>query len=268
MSPQSVVIQGRTLTFPIEVRRASQVLVTYTVEAEAAQRLITATGLEVAEPRAGRAIVSLAYVRYDEGDLDAYDELGVAVLVRRHDAGPATARERAAEVRKYGTGVYIHHLPVNQSFTLEAGRTIWGYPKFLADFEVTRGRRTVCRLSHAGAHVLTLSVRRGGLPLPKQRAIPTYTLLDGVLRVTPWELEIGGVRGWIGGARLELGDHPIADELRGLGLPKRALLSSHVASFRARFGESEILGSRAAAGAGSLSSVSSEEEEPRPAAKQ
>lgn len=258
----SVVIQGRTLEFPIEVRRAHQVLATYTVDARAAQRMIAPTGLEVAEPRSGRAIVSLAYVRYDDGDLDSYDELGVVFLVRRHDARPATAKEKAREVRRNRTGVYIHHLPVNQSFTLEAGRTIWGYPKFLAEFEVSRGRRTVCRLSHAGAHILTLSVRRGGLPLPKQKALPTYTLMDGVLRVTPWEADFEHVRGWFGGgARLELGDHPISDELRDLGLPKRALLSLHVGRFRVRFGEAEILGSLAAPGNASVSSGSNKEEE-------
>ena len=35
-----------------------------------------------------------------------------------------------------GIGVYVHHLPVNQKFTLEAGRTIWGYPKFMADIDI------------------------------------------------------------------------------------------------------------------------------------
>ncbi len=34
---------------------------------------------------------------------------------------------------------FIHHLPVDQSFTLEAGRTIWGFPKIMADFTVSDG---------------------------------------------------------------------------------------------------------------------------------
>ena len=37
---------------------------------------------------------------------------------------------------------YVHHLPVDQAFTLEAGRTIWGYPKGMADFTIRPGRLT------------------------------------------------------------------------------------------------------------------------------
>ena len=36
----------------------------------------------------------------------------------------------------HGTGVFIHWLPVDQGFTLEAGRTIWGFPKELAEIDL------------------------------------------------------------------------------------------------------------------------------------
>src|SRR5206468_3322011 len=154
------------------------------------------TGLLVAEPRPGRAIAALAVVRYLDGDLDTYDELAVSFLVRRHDAQAATAREKAREVRRQRAAVYIHHLPVDQTFTLEAGRTIWGYPKFLAEFERREERgRTLWTLRHQGALVLTLGVPNRGLPLPRQRPLPTYTFLDGVLRVTEWECRLTRVRG-------------------------------------------------------------------------
>ena len=45
-----------------------------------------------------------------------------------------------------------------------------------------------------------------------------------------------GVAGRPGGATLVLGDHPMADELRSLGLPKRALFSSSAARMPATFG--------------------------------
>lgn len=37
-------------------------------------------------------------------------------------------------------------------------------------------------------------------------------------------------------AKLELGDHPIAAELRALGLPKRALMCSTMLGMKASFG--------------------------------
>ena len=70
--------------------------------------------------------------------------------------------------------------------------------------------------------------------------MPTYTFLDGTLRVTKWRAS-GAARGRPGGAVLRLGGHQIADELRSLGLPKRALATSAVARFQASFGPAETL---------------------------
>jgi hypothetical protein len=254
---ESYDIQGRTVALPVEVRRARQWMAAFVVPAERARAIVAPTGLEVAEPRAGRALLALAVVRYEDGDLDSYDELAVSFLVRRHDAAPdASARERAREVRRNRAAVYIHHLPVNQGFTLEAGRTIWGYPKFLAEFASrSEGGRTAWTLRHQGAEVLSLTFKDGGLAWPRQRPLPTYTFLDGTLRMTPWECRLTRVRGRLGGATITLGEHPIADELRSLGLPKRPLMSTGAANLWARFGRAEVVRGPAAP-----SSVSSEKE--------
>lgn len=235
-------IQGRTVTIPVQIRKARSWAATFSVDAEAAQALIAPTGLEVARMRPGKAIASLAAVRYEDGDLDRYNEVAVAFVVRRHDAPETTSARRAMEVVRNRTGVYIHHLPVDQSFTLEAGRTIWGYPKFLADIEIDeQPKATRVTLRHDGVLVLSLTVRRGikvwfGLP-----NLPTYTFMDGVLRRTPWETFPEGTRARIGGATLELGSHPIADELRSIGLPHRAVMTTTVPNVRARFGAAEIV---------------------------
>lgn len=239
---QNFTIQGRTVRLPVLIRDARSWAATFVVDAGAAQSLLEPTGLEIAEMRPGKAIASVAAVRYEDGDLDRYNEVAVALLVRPHDAPPASAARKGIEVARNQTGVYIHHLPVDQGFTLEAGRTIWGYPKFMAEISIGEEPRvTTVSLRHEGMHVLTLTVRRGLKPWPRVPNLPTYTYLDGVLRRTPWETFPEGTRGRPGGASLELGTHPIADELRSLGLPKRALLSTSVARVRARFGASEIV---------------------------
>src|SRR5207245_8026987 len=97
-------IQGRTVTLPVEVRRARTWAAQFLVDATAAS-LLMPPGLTVARI-AGRAMVIIPVARYEDGDLDKYNEVGVAFLVR-------------AASRK-GIGVYVHHLPVNQQFTLEA----------------------------------------------------------------------------------------------------------------------------------------------------
>jgi hypothetical protein len=218
-------IQGRQVTLPVEVRDARVAAATFLVPAAAAQRIVDATGLRVRRLPGARAALSLAFVDYRDNDLGQYHELAVAFLVMAHDGSK-------------GVGAYIHQLPVDGEFTCEAGRTIWGFPKFVADLPMTDegGVRRVI-LSDGGRPVVDLAVRRRPLPMPGREATaPAYSFVDGVLRCTPWTVRPAGVRGGPGGARVELGDHPIAEELRSLGLPKRAVFSSTIERMGATFG--------------------------------
>lgn len=237
-------ILGREVVAPVVVRRAAQWSVQYLVPAAAAQRLVSPTGLEVTGPVPGRALMALAACRYDDTDLGPYHEVAVSFVVRRHD-GPAraSATQRLRELATGMIGVYIHRLPVDQEFSCAAGRDIWGFPKSVTSIDIDEpgpgpagsGTGTSVRLVDGGSHVLTLSVAAGGrLRLPSQ-APPTYSWADGVLRRTTWTTSAEGSSGRIGGATLVLGDHPMADELRSLGLPRRALFSSSSAQMRASF---------------------------------
>jgi hypothetical protein len=242
VSADAYTISGRTVTMPVEVRAAKNWIAAYSVDAESVRRLISPTGLEVAEARPGKSLVTIGFVEYTDTDLGAYHEFMVGIAVRRHDAAPATARERAREVRQNRAGVYIHHLPVDDQFSMDAGRGIWGYPKTLMDFERRdRGRSTAWTLRSAGEKVVAMRWSPRWFPMPRSAVPPTYTLLDGVLRMTPWESRPHGTRARPGGVALELGEGQIADDLRSIGLPKRALLAITVAQMRARFGSSQVI---------------------------
>jgi hypothetical protein len=226
-------IQGRTVTLPVEVRDARVAAATFLVPAPAAQRMVDPTGLEVRRLPAGRAVCSLAFVDYRDNDLGQYHEVAIALLVRPHDGSK-------------GVGAYIHQLPVDGEFTCEAGRTIWGFPKFIAEAPINErdGRRSV-QLHEGGRSILALSIGRRPVPMPGREATANaYSFLDGVLRCTPWTMRPTGVRGGPGGARLELGDHPIAEELRTLGLPKRAAFSSTIDRMGASFGPAQVIDGR------------------------
>ncbi|HYV59163.1 MAG TPA: acetoacetate decarboxylase family protein [Acidimicrobiia bacterium] len=229
-------IQGHEVTIPVEVRDASASVASYLVPAAAAQDLIASSGLDVAEPIPGRAVCSLAFMRYLDGDLGPYHEFAVAFLVRHRGMEPASAVTKSAEVARGFIGAFIHQLPVNQEFTLVAGRGIWGFPKFLADIDVDlTGRGARCELRHDGEHVLSLSIRRGVTIPARGSSVDAYSHADGVLRRTAWSMQPTGVRGRPGGAELTLADHPIAKELRSLGLPRRATFSSTIDHVRMQF---------------------------------
>ncbi len=248
--PRAWTVLGREVVLPVEVRRAAQWGVQYLVPAAAAQRLVGPTGLEVTGPVPGRALLALAVCRYDDTDLDPYHELAVGFVVRAHDAPPRpTAAQRVREFTTGAVGVYIHRLPVDQEFTCAAGRDIWGFPKWVTSITIDEpdpngargGTGTTVRLVDDGLHVLTLTVAAGGpIHLPAQ-APPSYSFRDGILRRTEWTTSSEATTGRPGGATLVLGRHPMADELRSLGLPRRALFSSSAARMRATFGGAVVV---------------------------
>lgn len=246
-SAASVEVLGREVSLPVQVRRAEAFTAMYAVPHDRTQRLIADSGLGALPVLPGRAMVGLVFVKYVDNDLGPYDELGVAVLVARHDAAlPVTARPRDAwrALRSGAAGVLIHELPVDGEFTCAAGREIWGFPKQVGTFvtDLTGSRRTT-RVDLDGRRVCEFGVGRG-LPLPAPGlglALTAYSHLDGVTRATTWEMNPTGVRSRPGGARLRLGDHPIARDLAGLGLPKRALFSTTIANLAMTFGPAQTV---------------------------
>jgi hypothetical protein len=86
-----------------------------------------------------------------------------------------------------------------------------------------------------GRHVLTLGVARGGKTRVPDAEMTTYTRIDNVTHATRFVSGAEGVGFHLGGAQLELGSHPLADELRSLGLPRRPLLGVWMEHMHGRF---------------------------------
>ena len=67
--PGRWIVQGRTVTMPVEVRDASSGAVTYLVSAAVARRLLPDDRLEIVEVLPGTALFSLAVIDYRDNDL-------------------------------------------------------------------------------------------------------------------------------------------------------------------------------------------------------
>ncbi len=234
-------VLGKQVDMPVEIRTASAFMAMYSVPTAAAQRLIEHTGLEILQYRPGRGLCGLVFVDYVDGDLGPYNEFGVTFMVRNHrERGRASVLGDLRSLAKGTAGALIHRLPVDGEFTLAAGRGIWGFPKTLADFEadhVSTVRRGA--VSQDGRLIAELTVKQG-VPTPgagTNTSVEAYSHLDGVTRHTAWDMNPTGVRTRIGGAELRLGSHPIADELRSLGLPRRALMTTTIPDLRMTFGD-------------------------------
>lgn len=257
MSDQTYTIDGRTLTMPVQVRRARNWIASFPVPLGPVERLVEHTGLEAARVRPGKAMVTLGFVEYEDTDLGAYHEFMVSIMVRKH--GRAWAESQSVhnrEFRRNDLGVYIHRLPVDDRFSMDAGRGIWGYPKTLMEFARSDdGRSTAWTLSENGAMAVQLRWKPRWIPMRSTKSPPTYTFLDGVLRMTTWQSRNQGVRFRPRGAQLTLGQGELAEELRSLGLG-RPILSISVTKMQARFGPAQVI---------DRTSASSEEESGEPA---
>lgn len=226
-----VEVLGQRVGLPVEVRTARAAAATFLVRHDAAARLMTGTGLEAKRLPGGRALCIIAAVQYIDSDLGGYHEVAMCLAVGGSRAAPP--------------GAYIHQLPVDGDFTCAAGRSVWGFPKWIAQIDIRVDERGLrCHLSHDGDMILDLEVRPRPLPLPSKPAeMSAYARLDGTTRRTPFTSQATGVRGGPLGATLAVGDrHPMAQDLRSLGLPKRAVMSSLIGNMAATFGAPEALG--------------------------
>ena len=86
-----------------------------------------------------------------------------------------------------------------------------------------------------GERALTLSLPRGGDKSMPVRQMTTYTFIEGKPHATPFSSGCEGFGIRRGGAELTLGSGRIAEELRSLGLPKSALMTTWMEHMRGSF---------------------------------
>lgn len=153
-----------------------------------------------------------------------YGEIGVTLMCTTRPTPPMLplAELPVGESRKFG--LFIMHLPVTTLEADEAGRVIWNAPKFVADMDFEIGSDDMAvDLSEGGSSILRLDARRGGLTRRDREDLVWYASKDrNLLRTAApvdgiQQLRVGGRSG-----HLELGAHPIADEIRDLDVDAAA----------------------------------------------
>jgi hypothetical protein len=229
-------IEGVELGYPTRFRDGASAAALYIVDSHAAQRLIDWTGFEIAEIAPGRGVLAFTGVHYTDTDCGAYEEAAQAFFVRRVEGGGSWL-DRVPGVGSYVSSVrdllggslasYTWRLQVTTRLSQQCGLQMWGFPKQIADIEYERREGRACfSLRMDGRDCFRFSVKASGRRTPTPITSSVYSIHEGaphVSRLTQSYRETGYLPG---GAGIELGDHPMADELRTLGLPKRPLLAT------------------------------------------
>ena len=235
MTASQHTVAGTVLTMPVQIRKATQHMAMFSVDAGAAQRLIDYSGLQVCRYLPGRAVVVLMLMHYLDGDLGQYYEFGTSVMVNQ--PGSNASGPRALQ----SAGAFIHHLPVDQAFTLEAGTKIWGYPKVMADFAVREGRQFGFDCTVDGQLVIGMEFRRG-LPFrlaPRHQEQRSYSHRDGVTRETAFEYTLDDVRTRFGGVRVGWVTTPMRKSLHRWVFRSVRMVASSADQVQMTFGDAQ-----------------------------
>ena len=223
---------GEVLNLPVRYLDFTAISAAFPADAARVRALLPSDRLRLVQVVPGKTAVALAAMEYrrwsvraDGADEEPYNEVAVMFPVLRGPAAGVPLLPLLMPGRFATFGWYVHHLPVTTQLARDGGIAVWGFPKFLAEITFTEtDRARCCRLRADGKDILTLEVEK--LPArPRHTDEYLYSLKHGRLLRTRFEIqgEYGGA-GFRGGASYTLGDHPIAEELRGLKIGHVALM--------------------------------------------
>ncbi len=210
---------SKTIHLPVFYYDAATLSAQFLAPIENVRQIIPSKRLHPLRVTPWHCVVNISTFAYRSSDVGAYNEVSIGVPVTLDEPSPlfvGTLR-KVPEVLK----VFIWRLPVTTAIARDAGIDLAGYPKFLADITFEQNDQWVqCSLREADQHILTLSGRVGTLKTaPRSRIQPMTTRAGYLLRSELVVSERDQMAGQgSSGVQFELGDHPIAQELRALKL--------------------------------------------------
>jgi hypothetical protein len=162
-------------------------------------------------------LTGITAFEYRQTDIGPYNEVAIAFPVSIGKRAPVLLGLLGQ--LSHGLTTYVWHLPVTTAIARDLGIEVANYPKFLATIEFRRDRGWMhCRLAADGQEILQLSGRElTGKPGGHTRLSAINVRDDRLLRC---EMNANHRRHAVSrraaDVRLQLGDHPIAADLRSL----------------------------------------------------
>jgi len=217
------------LGYPTGFRDGCSATGMFLVRSAVANRLIADSGFRVAEVLPGRGPMALTGVHYEDTDCGRYEEKAFAFFVSPvGGSGGLPYLGTILDVVRGGRAPsFTWKLQVNTRLSQQAGIQMWGFPKTIEEIQFERGPdAATVSLRMQDQLVFRYTVRPEGSREMPAAASPVYSVFQGIPVVSHLTQTYRHVGVRLGGGELELGEHPLADDLRELGLGRRPLVAS------------------------------------------
>jgi hypothetical protein len=221
-------IDGKPIAFPVVVADAAMLMNAFLVDAAVAQDILRGSGFRVLEMFPGKAVLQLLCVDYRTNDLGDYNEGAIIFpVLTPGETTPFPFFGALARMATGRVGNFVYRMPVDQAFTTHAGRFIWGFPKWVARIDIEfASKRASGTFYDDGELVYGIAAKTGGTARVKEQRIASLAIRDGRAWKTYGTNTGTGATFSLGGEMPVIGDaHPLAQELRALGLPKKPLFT-------------------------------------------
>lgn len=220
-----------SVELPIRYHAGDWCGVLYRIDLKRAQTYCEALDVEP-WPVLGSAVAGLYAWEYRETSIGPYGEVGLGVLVRRRGHKPSLLRLALDVSAQQAQGLLVLSLPVTTESACNAGRELWGYPKYVTRIS-TEFDANSARVRLGNELELELGAIRG---MQRRLPIVTFTELAGQLLRTSIDVQSTPTMGVPRRCTLRLlgEDGPTANAVQALGMHERApALAFHTRAFRA-----------------------------------
>ncbi len=179
----------------------------------------------------GKALIGVGVLNYIETSIGSYGEVAVVIpVVCGKKTSAFTGLIPALMDSWYpGFGLLVMHLPVNGLLARDGGRQGWGYTKFIADMHfIINSDYFECQMHEEGRHILDIRVLKKGILAKETRPVTTYSVLDNnLIKTIMPQRGIKRTTIQTKGSFLSLGNRPVAESVKALGISSRPFMSAY-----------------------------------------
>ncbi|MFC2166317.1 acetoacetate decarboxylase family protein, partial [Acidobacteriota bacterium] len=168
---------------------------------------------------------------FRDTDIGPYNEVSISIPINFKPASFLPRKSAISMMRRHNFALYVHQLPVTTEEARIGGVYFYNYPKFLADITIEdKGETIETILKEKDELILRMSAKKPPLKKSGPFEYHTFSIKNNEILHTLIEGKAERIGSLMMGkfAELELGDHDVATELKGLNLSEVAHSGQYV----------------------------------------